>query len=294
MIYIVNGIITKKHRGIYYVNIENETIICKARGIFREKNITPIVGDKVDIRISSEDNSGYIEKVYNRKTQLYRPPVANIDQVMIFVSILEPNISLNLLDKYLLMAEKFNIEPIIVINKIDNVDKDKLNSYLKIYESIGYTVIINSNKNKTNKDIKKYLKNKITSIVGPSGVGKSTTLNSLFPDLNLEVGDISTKTKRGKHTTRHIEIKEVFKNSYVLDTPGFSSLEINFLDSKEEIKDYFKEFKEYRGQCKFQNCMHIKEPKCKIKEALDENKIYKSRYDNYLSFVKEYDLIRRY
>lgn len=225
---------------------------------------------------------------------LYRPPVANIDQVMIFVSIIKPNISLNLLDKYLVMCEKFNVKPIIILNKSDLVDRETLDYYMDIYTSVGYEVIENSNVSKANEKIKDLLKNKITSVVGPSGVGKSTTLNNISPNLNLEIGEISSKTKRGKHTTRHIEIKEIFENSYVFDTPGFSSLEIDFVKDREDIKDYFIEFRKYSQNCKFHNCMHIKEPGCGIKEALENGSIKETRYKNYLNFIDEFDKIRRY
>lgn len=225
---------------------------------------------------------------------LYRPQVANIDQVMIFVSIVKPNISLNLLDKYLVMSEKFNVKPIIIINKTDLVDKETLDYYIDLYTSVGYEVIENSNLDTPNEKIKSLLKDKITSVVGPSGVGKSTTLNNISPNLNLETGEISSKTKRGKHTTRHIEIKEIFKNSYVFDTPGFSSLEIDFIKDREDIKDYFIEFREYSKNCKFHNCMHIKEPGCGVKDAVEKGYIKETRYKNYLNFIEEFDKIRRY
>ncbi|NMB10207.1 MAG: ribosome small subunit-dependent GTPase A, partial [Tissierellia bacterium] len=174
------------------------------------------------------------------------------------------------------------------------VDKETLDYYIDLYTSVGYEVIENSNLDTPNEKIKSLLKDKITSVVGPSGVGKSTTLNNISPNLNLETGEISSKTKRGKHTTRHIEIKEIFKNSYVFDTPGFSSLEIDFIKDREDIKDYFIEFREYSKNCKFHNCMHIKEPGCGVKDAVEKGYIKETRYKNYLNFIEEFDKIRRY
>lgn len=285
--------IVKSHRGIYYVEVENKIILCKARGLFRNQNIKPLVGDNVEATLNS-DGTGYIEKIYKRKNQLLRPEVANIDQVIVITSLKTPTINLNLLDKYLLMLELSKVDIKILFNKIDLVNKTALMEVSKIYSDIGYEIYLNSNKENTNDKLFELFENKITSVAGPSGVGKSTTLNKIFREFNLNTGAISEKTQRGKHTTRNIEIKKINKDSYVIDTPGFSSLSLDFIKEKAEIKNNFKEFLKYNSKCKFANCFHLNEPICGVKKALEELKISRGRYENYKSFLTEYDKTRRF
>lgn len=267
--------------------------LCKARGLFRKEEKKPLVGDHVDIRISEEDDTGYIEKIYPRVSELLRPPIANINQVMILMSIREPDINLRLLDKYLLMTEKAAIKTIIVLNKTDLIDDKEKEYHRSIYEDIGYELYFNSNIEGTKLHLVELMEGKTTAITGPSGVGKSTTLSNLFPNKTFPVGEISQKLKRGKNTTRHIEIKDV-GFGYILDTPGFSSLSLDFIDTKEEIAGLMKDFVPFISNCRFHNCMHLNEPDCGVKNAVDEGEIAKTRYENYVSFIEEFESKRRY
>lgn len=287
------GIITKIQRELFYVSIGNNVYPSKAKGNFRTKKITPVVGDKVDIHV--ENGLGFILKIHPRSVLLHRPEVSNVDKCFVLTSIKSPNINLMLLDKYLLMIEKNNIDCVIVFNKSDLVSENERNLFAKIYRNIGYKVIFNSNESsQVNEELLKEFKNHISCVIGPSGAGKSSTLKKLFPNENFVSGKISEKTQRGKQTTRHIEIKMVDENTYVLDTPGFSSFDLSFLKDKSEIKNNFLEFRKNSSKCKFNNCDHINEPKCEIKKLLESGEISKSRYDNYLKIVEEYEKIRRY
>lgn len=287
------GIITKIQRELFYVSIGNNVYPSKAKGNFRTKKITPVVGDKVDIHV--ENGLGFILKIHPRSVLLHRPEVSNVDKCFVLTSIKSPNINLMLLDKYLLMIEKNNIDCVIVFNKSDLVSDDEKKIFADIYRNIGYKVIFNSNESShVNEELLKEFKNHISCVIGPSGAGKSSTLKKLFPNENFVSGKISEKTQRGKQTTRHIEIKMVDENTYVLDTPGFSSFDLSFLKDKSEIKNNFLEFRKNSSKCKFNNCEHINEPKCEIKKLLESGEISKSRYDNYLKIVEEYEKIRRY
>lgn len=287
------GIITKIQRELFYVSIGNNVYPSKAKGNFRNKKITPVVGDKVDIHV--ENGLGFILKIHPRSVLLHRPEVSNVDKCFVLTSIKSPNINLMLLDKYLLMIEKNNIDCVIVFNKSDLVSENERNLFAEIYRNIGYKVIFNSNESShVNEELLKEFKNHISCVIGPSGAGKSSTLKKLFPNENFVSGKISEKTQRGKQTTRHIEIKMVDENTYVLDTPGFSSFDLSFLKDKSEIKNNFLEFRKNSSKCKFNNCDHINEPKCEIKKLLESGEISKSRYDNYLKIVEKYEKIRRY
>ena len=287
------GIITKIQRELFYVSIGNNVYPSKAKGNFRNKKITPVVGDKVDIHV--ENGLGFILKIHPRSVLLHRPEVSNVDKCFVLTSIKSPNINLMLLDKYLLMIEKNNIDCVIVFNKSDLAFENERNLIAEIYRNIGYKVIFNSNESShVNEELLNEFKNHISCVIGPSGAGKSSTLKKLFPNENFVSGKISEKTKRGKQTTRHIEIKMVDENTYVLDTPGFSSFDLSFLKDKSEIKNNFLEFRKNSSKCKFNNCDHINEPKCEIKKLLESGEISKSRYDNYLKIVEEYEKIRRY
>ena len=287
------GVITKIQRELFYVSVGNEVYPSKAKGNFRNKKITPVVGDKVDIHI--ENGLGFILNIHPRSVLLHRPEVSNVDKCFVLSSIKSPNINLMLLDKYLIMIEKNNLDCVIVFNKCDLLTEDEMQSYSDIYRNIGYKVIFNSNQNTdVNNELLNEFKNHISCVIGPSGAGKSSTLKKLFPNEDFVSGKISDKTQRGKQTTRHIEIKRVDEDTYVLDTPGFSSFDLSFLDDKSEIKKNFIEFKANSDKCKFNNCDHINEPKCEIKKLVEKGVISKSRYDNYLKIVEEYEKIRRY
>ncbi len=291
---MVDGIIIKGIGGFYYVKTSKGIIESRARGVFREDNLTPLVGDRVKIRISDEDNTGYIVEIEPRKTQLLRPPVANVTQAIIVMSIKKPEINSWLLDKFLLMAEYEGLEVLICLNKAD-LDEDKALEYKEIYEKAGYDVIMTSAKENLGIDkLRDRLSNNISVFAGPSGAGKSSILNLINPSFKLETGDVSMKTKRGKHTTRHVELLDLDDNSYVLDSPGFSSLNLDFIEDETEVRDYFREIHKYGGECRFLSCLHHKEPDCSIKEYVENGVIHKERYKNYLLLLDEVKNIRRY
>jgi len=292
---MIEGIIVKGIGGFYYVKTELGVIECRARGIFREKNITPIVGDRVLIRLNNEDNRGYVEEIFERKTHLIRPPVANVTQSIIVMSIKEPTINFRLLDRFLVMGEYKRLNICICINKVDLAGEDEINSILDIYEKAGYKVLKTSTKTTEGIDeLKSVLNNQITVFAGPSGVGKSSLLNKINPNLKLKSGEVSKKANRGKHTTRHVELFELNPNSFVLDTPGFSSLSLDFIESPEELSDYFREFKEYKYECKFSSCLHYKEPDCEIRKQVQMGNISSQRYNTYLQLLEEIMNTRRF
>ena len=273
----MQGKIIKLISNDYTVLANNQTYICKSRGLFRNKNIRPLVGDNV---IFDEKNN-YIMEVLPRKNYLVRPPVSNIDQAIIISSV-KPEFDINLLDKLLCIIEFNNIKPIICFTKLDLLTNEELNSfekYINYYKKIGYQVYINTELAK----IKEIFKDKITVLTGQTGAGKSTLINKLDPSFNLETNEISTALKRGKHTTRHVELHNLY-NGLVADTPGFSDVEFN--DMKiEDIRDNFIEFNIYKDKCKFRDCMHNKEINCEIKRLVEQDEILEERYKNYIKFI---------
>ncbi|OLS01714.1 ribosome small subunit-dependent GTPase A [Tissierella creatinophila] len=291
---MLEGRIVKGVGGIYSVKTSKGVIKSRARGVFRVENLTPLIGDFVNIKISSEDNMGYIIDIKPRNTELLRPPVANITQAIVVMSVKNPDINTWLLDKFLLMAEYEGLHTVVVFNKSD-LDSKEAEKLKVIYESAGYEVIIASTKLDIGiESLKNHLKDNISVFAGPSGVGKSSILNKIHKGFKLDTGDISSKNKRGKHTTRHIELLELDHNSFVLDSPGFSSLNLDFIENESEVRDYFKEIHEYGKDCKFLSCLHNKEPGCSVKDAVEKNIINKKRYDNYLLLLEEVKNIRRY
>lgn len=290
---MLKGKIVKGIGGFYYVKVKDKVYECRARGLFRNQEIVPMVGDEVGIRISKEDDSGYIEEIHERKNQLLRPPVSNIDQAVIVFAIKNPDPNLWLLDKFLILSEQQEIDVLVCYNKIDLIDKKELDRYNEIYKKAGYTVLNTSTETKEGlEELKEKLKDKTTVFAGPSGVGKSTLLNSVQPDLKLQTGVISTKTSRGKHTTRHVELLSLDMGGYVLDTPGFSSLELDFL-TEENLQEYFPEIYRESEHCRFRGCKHYKEPGCSVKANIDIS-IDKTRYENYILFLEEVMKRRKY
>lgn len=285
--------IVKSHRGIYYVEKEGQVYLCKARGLFRNKKVKPVVGDEVDISINN-DGTAYIKEIYERRNQLLRPPISNVDQVIVIMSLSSPDINLYTLDKYLLMLELSHIETKIIFNKTDLVDKEYSDKISKIYNNIGYDIYLNSNQENNGKELLNLFRNRSTVVTGPSGVGKSTTLNNIFSHFDFETGSISEKSLRGKHTTRHIEISKIDERSYVIDTPGFSALSLDFINDINDIGEGFIEFFKLKNECKFNNCIHENEPKCAVKNAVQDKKISESRYKNYLLLLEEFRNLRGY
>ncbi len=283
----MQGIIIKQISNDYTIKLDNEEkVICKARGKFRNMNISPLVGDIVNI---DYDNK-YILEILTRKNELVRPCVANIDQAVIITSVHIPNFSSNLLDKLLVTIEHSNILPIICFTKLDLIDDEyrkEIDTYINYYKSIGYKVYTN-----TDDSIKEIFKDKVTVFAGQSGAGKSTLLNRLDSNLNLATNEVSNALGRGKHTTRHVELIPLL-GGLVADTPGFSSLDFSLM-TKEDIRDNFIEFNKYKDSCEYSDCMHIKENKCGIKDKVLDGTIIKSRYDNYLKFISDKEEEKRY
>ena len=275
----MQGIITKIISNDYTVVSDEKTYICKARGRFKKEKITPLVGDICEF----DENKKYIIEIQKRKNELVRPPVSNIDQAFIITSTKEPDFSSNLLDKLICIIEYNNITPIICFTKLDLLNKEEtkiIEEIINYYKKIGYQVFKNTEIEK----IKQVFKNKNTVFTGQSGAGKSTLLNKLDSTLNLKTNEISIALGRGKHTTRHVELLDLY-GGLIADTPGFSSLE--FIEmTNSDIRDNFIEFNVYRDECEYKDCMHVTEPKCKIKEEIEKGNILQSRYENYLKFIK--------
>ncbi|OOB79269.1 MAG: ribosome small subunit-dependent GTPase A [Epulopiscium sp. Nuni2H_MBin003] len=288
----MEGKIIKGIAGFYYVQTDERVYECKARGKFRNDKQSPLIGDLVKVSItdyvgSTDYLQGSIEEILPRKNQLIRPPVANVDQGLIVFSLSYPAMNIDLLDRFLVMMEKANIHAIIILNKLDDIKSDEYKKIVKGYKLTGYEIYTISAKNNQNVElIAELLKDKTSFFAGPSGVGKSTILNSICPNFALQTGEVSSKIKRGKHTTRHVELLKLDNSGYVLDTPGFTSLQFANV-TEQELKDCFIEFRKYASECKFKECNHIHEPNCKVKEAFENNLIYKSRYNSYVSYYEE-------
>ena len=285
----MKGRILKGIAGFYYVETFEEKVYeCKAKGIFRKSNLKPLVGDNVEIDIIDEEKRlGNITDIFPRKNQLLRPPVANVDQAVILFAIVKPNPSYNLLDRFLIQMRQQNLPVIICFNKQDIATKEEQQELYDAYEKCGYRVLFISVKEEQGLDeLKALLKGKTTTLAGPSGVGKSSLLNKLVPDADMQTGELSKKIERGKNTTRHSELffveDDISKDSgtYVIDTPGFTSLEMRDVTA-DTLMQYYPEFTEYEPLCRFGGCSHIAEPDCGVKDAVAEGKISQVRYDNY-------------
>ncbi len=292
----MQGKIIKGIAGFYYVHVvESGLYECKAKGVFRKEKIKPLVGDFVEIDILDEaEKKGNIVEILERKNELIRPAVANIDQALVVFAVTKPKPHFNLLDRFLIMMESKEIPVILCFNKKDIATEPEIQELKEIYGTCGYQMVFTSALEEENVDeVKALLHGKTTAIAGPSGVGKSSLINIFQPDANMETGSISEKIERGKHTTRHSELIWIEDNTYIMDTPGFSSLYTNAFE-KEELKYYFREFTAFEGQCKFIGCDHIHEPGCAIKQALEDGKIHPVRYKNYLEMYQELKDKRRY
>ncbi|MDU5925421.1 MAG: ribosome small subunit-dependent GTPase A [Finegoldia magna] len=274
------GKIIKLTGGFYYIKSGDEVFETRARGNFRHSKVEPIVGDDVEFKYE-EKTLGYIEKVYPRKNMLTRPRVSNVDLALIVIPVLDPKYNLVIIDKTIIQAEHEGIDLAIVINKSD-LDEESAEELARIYKNSGFETFVISDKDDNIENLRAYLHGKTVALCGVSGAGKST-ITSRILNKEVEVGKVSQKTKRGKHTTRHTEI--LYNDDiYIFDTPGFSSLTLKI--EEEDLKNYFREFKNFNN-CKFNNCNHIKEPKCAVKDAVDRGEIEKSRYENYLYIFNE-------
>lgn len=281
-----SGIIIKITGGFYYVEADGCIYECKARGVFRKRGCTPLVGDYVNIDVPENDGYCSIESIKERKNSLVRPALANLDVLVIVSSVVEPNINTYIIDKMICAAVDKNIEPVVVISKTDLQDSSE---YFDIYNKAGIKVIEYSSISKKGlEEIKEVLKNKVSAFSGNSGVGKSTLLNALFPELMLKTGGISDKLGRGRHTTRTVELFKCF-GGYVADTPGFSTVDLDRYEiiHKDNLQYCFPEFESYISECKFTSCSHVCEKGCAVIEAVETGDIPKSRHESYVRMYNE-------
>ena len=286
----MQGIIIENKSNMYHVKIDktNEIYSCYARGKFKKNEISPVVGDRVKISdVNEKEKEAVIDEIEERKVYIRRPKLSNLTQLVFVVSSKDPKPDLLMLDKQLVYAELMNIRPIIILNKIDLEKEEEILKIERIYTNIGYQVIRTDLIKKIGIDkVREILKNNISVFSGNSGVGKSTLINSVFEKNLTEEGNISQKNKRGKNTTTVTKLYEIENNSYIADTPGFSTFEINEILST-DLDKYFKEFKNEINKCEFVGCTHIKEENCGIKKALESNKISISRYENYIKIYED-------
>lgn len=280
------GQIRKAISGFYYIFNEGALVQTRARGVFRNRGQSPLVGDFVTYTIEGE-NDGTVTEIEPRKNELVRPPIANIDQALLVFSVTEPDFNLHLLDRFITVIEGYQIEPVLVLTKVDLLEEialEEVKKQARYYESIGYTLLYTFKEDASLKErLYPILGDKTSVLAGQSGVGKSTLLNTLLPDLALKTGEISTALGRGKHTTRHVELIEVGEG-LLADTPGFSTFEMDHIE-KEELSSCFIEMSKF--SCKFRGCMHVKEPGCAVKDAVEDGQIAAHRYDHYLQFLEE-------
>lgn len=291
----MQGRIVKGIAGFYYIQTQENLYECKAKGIFRKDKTKPLVGDLVEMEILDEEHKiGNIQKIMKRKNSLIRPAVANVDQALVIFAATKPEPNLNLLDRFLMTMEQQAIPCMICFNKCDLADEEKIENLKSIYQPAGYELFFISAKEKMGVDqVKEALLGKVTTVAGPSGVGKSSFINCLQEQVCMETGNISEKIERGKHTTRHAQLIEIAHDSYIVDTPGFSSLSVDYMEA-EDVKELYPEFLEYEPQCKFKGCAHIHEPSCGVKDAVAEFKISEIRYNNYKQIYEECKNKRRY
>ncbi len=285
---MTEGKIVKALSGFYYVLAGGKVYQCRGRGVFRKQDITPLVGDYVKFK-AENDREGYIMEVKQRKNELSRPPIANIDQVILVFSAVEPEFSVQLLDRFLTVVEANQMLPLICVTKADLMseeDSRKISQYITDYRAIGYDVFLVSSMTGEGVDaLRPYLEEKVSVLAGQSGVGKSALLNRLKPELQLKTGDVSFHLGRGRHTTRHVELLSI-GNGLVADTPGFSSVELTSIELA-DLDRTFPEIHNYSFECKFRGCFHMNEPGCRVKVAVEEGDIRSYRYEHYKLFFKE-------
>ena len=285
----MQGKIIKGIAGFYYIYAEDHEIYeCKAKGIFRKDNQKPLVGDNVEIEVLDiQEKEGSVTAILPRRNSLIRPAVANVDQALVIFAVRQPDPNYQLLDRFLITMEQQEIPSIICFNKKDLAEQEELERMYQIYSSCGYQVLLTSAEQEEGiSQIRRILEGKTTVVAGPSGVGKSSLTNLLQGEVSMETGEISKKLKRGRHTTRHAQLLTVGEHTYLMDTPGFSSLFVEGME-KEELRFHYPEFAEYEGACRFQGCVHVHEPGCVVKQAVEEGKIHSQRYQNYVSFYEE-------
>lgn len=292
----MQGKIIKGIAGFYYVHVPGFGVFeCKPKGIFRKDKIKPLVGDNVELELlDDKDKTGNITGVLGRENELVRPAVANVDQALVIFAADRPKPNFNLLDRFLITMEQKNIETVICFNKQDLVTREEAQRLRDVYGCSGYQVLtVSAKEGRGLEQVRQALQGKTTTVAGPSGVGKSSLINLLSPEADMETGGLSEKIGRGKHTTRHSQLLYIDAGTYIVDTPGFSSLYLTGV-GQEELKHYFREFEAYGQSCRFQGCSHTHEPDCGVKAALAEGKISSVRYENYVMFYEELKNVRKY
>lgn len=291
----MQGKIIRGIGGFYYINAGNSIYECKAKGSFRKDGIRPLVGDDCIIDILDEKNRlANITSILPRHSEIIRPAVANVDQAMIIFAISRPEPNFNLLDRFIIQISQKDLPCIIVINKMDLADDDQRREIEEAYVACGCRVVFTSVSNREGvEEIRKLIKGKTTTVAGPSGVGKSSMINLLQSAVKMQTGVLSDKIDRGKHTTRHSELIPIDEDTYILDTPGFSSLNL-FDVSTDTLKDYYYEFEDYAAECRFLDCKHISEPDCGVKKAVESGEVSRLRYENYLTLYRECKDKRKY
>lgn len=292
----MQGKIIRGIAGFYYVHVPGTGILeCKAKGIFRNQKVKPLVGDNVEVELLDQRKmTGNVTDILPRRNAIIRPAVANVDQAAVIFAVSYPKPNLNLLDRFLLMMRRQGIPTNICFNKTDTAEREQMEELSAVYRESGCGVILTSTYSGEGlEEFRDSLLDKTTVLAGPSGVGKSSVMNAIFPEAKMETGEISEKIKRGKHTTRHSELFCLQGGTYVMDTPGFTSLGLPDIE-KEELREYYEEFVPYRNECRFLGCVHINEPDCAVKTALEHKEIAESRYENYKQFFEELSQRKRY
>ena len=290
----MNGIIIKGIGGFYYVKSEDKIYECKARGIFRKDKHKPYIGDYVEITID-QNEKGAIEEIYPRKNILIRPPISNITQNIVVSAVVQPAINLHFVNNILVYSEHLDIKNVLCFNKSELINEEQKEEIKEHFINTNYKILFTSVKEQTGlHELKDMLRGNINVFSGASGVGKSSLLNSLMPQNKAETGEISSKIERGKHTTRHVELFELEENTYIADTPGFSNINGAQEIELEELMDSFPEFSDLLGQCKFNSCVHDREPDCVIKEAVENRKIASSRYSSYIEMLHSIKATKKY
>lgn len=292
----MRGKIIRGIAGFYYVHTgENGIYTCKAKGVFRKLQIKPLVGDDVEMSVLDEAaKEGNVDQILPRRNTLIRPAVANIDQALVIFAVQRPEPNLNLLDRFLIMMGQQQLPCIICFNKTDIASENEKQWLRSIYEPAGYQVVFTSTQDGGGlEQLKALLRGKTSTVAGPSGVGKSSLVNLLQPDIQMATGAISEKIERGRHTTRHSELIRIEQDTYIMDTPGFSSLGLFDLE-KEALRYFYPEFDAYEGTCRFLGCVHVHEPDCAVKQALEDDRISRQRYENYCQLYEELREKKRY
>lgn len=288
----MRGLIVKGIGGFYYVKTADGIYQAKGRGIFKKEGITLAVGDNVELEVLP-DGDGVINEILPRKNQFIRPPIANVDCFIVVFAAAKPKPNFSIIDKFLIMAEAGNMDAVLCINKCDLASDEELARIRDIYEGIYPMFFVSAKTGEGIDSLDTYISGKRAAFAGPSGVGKSTITNLIVPQANMETGKISSKTSRGKHTTRHVEIFESREGGLVFDTPGFTSFDILEADEA-ALSDYYPEFASYKGKCRFDNCRHLKEPDCRVREAAERGEISMARYESYLTNLEQVKKRKKY